>query len=235
MSVAHRVLVVGAGGLGSPVLRLLAASDVEHITVIDDDVVDESNLHRQTLYTHSDVGLSKIERAARVLRELSTGLSVRVVEGRFVPGTAMELLSDHTIVVEGADNLATKFLVADAAHLSGVPAVQAGAVRWAGWAFCALPDSSCLRCLFEDIPRDRIETCAEAGVVGPVVGVLGGLEAALVFRLLRGERPGGELWHYDALKGALRKTFVRRRSGCPLCDGEIQDLRVERYTAACAA
>jgi adenylyltransferase/sulfurtransferase len=238
MSVAHRVLVVGAGGLGSPVLRLLATksgSGVEHITLVDDDVVDESNLHRQTLYSKDDVGRSKLERAGHVLRELSPGLSVRTVEGRFVPGTAMELLSDHTLVVEGADNLATKFLVADAARLAGVPAVQAGAIRWAGWAFCALPGSACLRCLFEDIPRDRIETCAEAGVVGPVVGVLGGLEAALVFRLLQGECPGGELWHYDALRGALRKTFVRRRSDCPLCAGEIQDLRMERYAAVCAA
>jgi molybdopterin/thiamine biosynthesis adenylyltransferase len=235
MITAQRVLVVGAGGLGSPVLRLIAASGVEHITVVDDDVVDESNLHRQTLYTRSDVGRSKLERAEHVLRELAPELSVRVVDGRFVPGTAMELLSDHDIVVEGADNLATKFLVADAACLAGVPAVQAGAVRWAGWALCALPGSACLRCLFEDIPRDRIETCADAGVLGPVVGVLGGLEAALVCRLLRGERPGGELWHYDALKGVLRKTFVRRRSDCPLCAGEIKDLRMERYTAACAA
>jgi molybdopterin/thiamine biosynthesis adenylyltransferase len=235
MSAGHRVLVVGAGGLGSPVLRLLAAKGVDQITVIDDDVVDESNLHRQTLYTSGDVGCSKIAQAVRVLRGLSPELRVRGVEGRFVPGTAMELLSDHTLVVEGADNLATKFLVADAARLAGLPAVQAGAVRWSGWAFCALPGSACLRCLFEDIPRDQVETCAEAGVVGPVVGVIGGLEAALAFRLLEGERPGGELWHYDALKGALRKTFVRRRSDCPLCAGEIQDLRMERYTAACAA
>jgi len=232
---AHRVLVVGAGGLGSPVLQLLARSGVEHITIVDDDRVDESNLHRQTLYNRDDVGHSKIECATKVILERSPDLSVRAVEGRFVPDTAMELLNGHSLVVEGADNLATKFLVADAARLAGVPAVQAGAVRWAGWALCALPDSACLRCLFEDIPRDRIETCAEAGVVGPVVGVLGGLEAALVFRLLRGERPAGELWHYDALKGVLRKTFVRRRSDCPLCAGEIQDLRMERYTAACAA
>ena len=231
MTDAHRVLVVGAGGLGSPVLQLLARSGVAHITVIDDDRVDESNLHRQTLYTRDDVGHSKIERSVEALRQISPGLSVRAVEGRFVPHTAMELLKDHSLVVEGADNLATKFLVADAAHLSAVPAIQAGAVRWAGWAFCALPDSACLRCLFEDIPRDRMETCAEAGVVG----VLGGLEAALAVRLLQGERPGGELWHYDALKGVLRKTFVRRRSDCALCTGEIQDLRMERYTAACAA
>ncbi|MGB5697471.1 MAG: HesA/MoeB/ThiF family protein [Polyangiales bacterium] len=235
MTAARRVLVVGAGGLGSPVLRLLARSGVEHITLVDDDVVDESNLHRQTLYTTSDVGLSKIDRAMRVLRELSPALSVSGVEGRFVPSTAIDLLSGHTLVVEGADNLATKFLVADAAHLRGVPAIQAGAVRWSGWALCALPGSACLRCLFEDIPRGRIETCADAGVVGPVVGVVGGIEAALALRVLRGERPGGELWHYDALRGAPRKTFVRRRDDCPLCSGEIQDLRTERYTAACAA
>jgi molybdopterin/thiamine biosynthesis adenylyltransferase len=230
-----RVLVVGAGGLSSPVLRLLATRDVAQLTIVDDDVVDESNLHRQTLYTDDDVGRSKVERAKAAIEALHPGLSVSAVEGRFVPDTAMSLLSGQTLVVEGADNLATKFLVADAAHIAGVPAVQAGAVRWAGWAFCALPGSACLRCLFEDIPRDRVETCAEAGVVGPVVGVLGALQAALAFRLLEGERPEGELWHYDALRGALRKTFVRRRSDCPLCNGEIQDLRVERYTAACAA
>ena len=235
MTEAHRVLVVGAGGLGSPVLRALAKSGAAQITVIDDDRVDESNLHRQTLYGRDDVGRSKIERAVAVLGELAPGLTVQSVEGRFVPDLAMDLLKGHSLVVEGADNLATKFLVADAARLSGVPAVQAGAIRWGGWALCALPESACLRCLFEDIPRDRIETCAEAGVVGPVVGVLGGLEAAFAIRLLQGERPGGELWHYDALKGSLRKTFVRRQSDCPLCAGEIKDLRMERYTAACAA
>ena len=235
MSAEPRALVVGAGGLSSPVLRLLAQSRVAHVTIVDDDVVDESNLHRQTLYADDDVGSPKIERAEAAVRALAPALSVRTVEGRFVPDTAMTLLSGHTMVIEGADNLATKFLVADAARLAGVPAVQAGAVRWAGWAFCALPGAACLRCLFEDIPRDRIETCAEAGVVGPVVGVLGALQAALAFRLLGGQRPAGELWHYDALRGALRKTFVRRRSDCPLCNGEIQDLRMERYTAACAA
>lgn len=235
MSRSPRVLVVGAGGLGSPLLQLLGRDGTAHITVVDDDVVDESNLHRQTLYRHDDVGRSKIERAIHTLRRTNPTLSVRAVEGRFVPDTAMDLLADHTLVAEGADNLATKFLVADAAVLAGVPAVQAGAVRWAGWAFCSVPESACLRCLFEDIPRDRVETCAEAGVIGPVVGVLGALQAALVLRLLRGERPGGELWHYQALQGALRKTFVRRREDCPLCAGEIKDLRMERYAAACAA
>jgi len=235
MSSHHRALVVGAGGLSSPVLRLLAKSRIGHVTIVDDDLVDESNLHRQTLYTDADTGRSKIERAKAAVQAIRPALSVDTVEGRFVPDTALSLLSEHTMVLEGADNLATKFLVADAAHIARIPAVQAGAVRWAGWAFCAVPGAACLRCLFEDIPSDRIETCAEAGVVGPVVGALGALQAALAFRLLEGERPRGELWHYDALRGALRKTWVRRRSDCPLCNGEIQDLRVERYTAACAA
>ena len=235
MSRHHRALVVGAGGLSSPVLRLLAKSRIGHVTIVDDDLVDESNLHRQTLYTDADIGRSKIERAKAAVLAIRPALSVDTVEGRFVPDTALSLLSEHTMVLEGADNLATKFLVADAAHIARVPAVQAGAVRWAGWAFCAVPGAACLRCLFEDIPSDRIETCAEAGVVGPVVGALGALQAALAFRLIEGECPRGELWHYDALRGALRKTWVRRRSDCPLCNGEIQDLRVERYTAACAA
>ncbi len=235
MSSGHRVLVIGAGGLGTPVLRLLANSTAEHVTVVDDDVVEESNLHRQTWFTEADLGRLKTECVKERLYEASPKLDVSVVEGRFVPSTAMKLLKGHTLVVEGADNLATKFLVADAAHLAKIPAVQAGAVRWNGWVLCALPDSACLRCLFEDLPRDRVETCAEAGVVGPVVGVLGGLQAALVIRLLSGERPGGELWHYQGLEGVLRKTHVHRRSDCPLCQGEIRDLRMERYTAACAA
>lgn len=235
MTSGHRVLMVGAGGLGSPVLRLLADSTVEHVTVVDDDVVEESNLHRQTFLTETDLGRPKTECAKEHLRKACPRLGVSIVEGRFIPSTAMELLDGHTLVIEGADNLATKFLVADAARLAEIPAVQAGAVRWNGWAWCALPDSACLRCLFEDIPRDRVETCAEAGVVGPVVGVLGGLQAALMFRLLEGDRPGGELWHYHGLEGVLRKTWVRRRSDCPLCTGEIRDLRMERYAAPCAA
>ena len=235
MSTGSRILIVGAGGLSSPLIRLLAKSGVRHVTIVDDDVVEASNLHRQTLYTDADLGKPKIQRAADAITSLAPQLAVRSVEGRFVPNTAKELLEGHDLVVEGADNLATKFLVADAAHLAGVPAVQAGAVRWSGWAFCGLPGAACLRCLFEDIPRDRVETCAEAGVVGPVVGVLGALQAAFLYRWLAGERPAGELWHYEALRGALRRTHVRRRGECSLCSGEIQDLRQERYSAACAA
>jgi molybdopterin/thiamine biosynthesis adenylyltransferase len=230
MSLADaRVLLIGAGGLGSPAALALARSGLRHATIVDDDVVDLSNLHRQLLYAEEDVGQPKVACAAARLR--ADGVEVRGVEGRFVPSTARELIAGHDLVVEGADNFATKFLACDAAALTGVPLVQAGAVRWSGWALATLPGrSACMRCVFEDIPRDRVETCAEAGVVGPVVGVLGALQAALAIRLLSGDASAaGELWSYDALAGRLRSSRVRPRPGCPACDGGVDDLRAERY------
>jgi adenylyltransferase/sulfurtransferase len=223
-----RVLLVGAGGLGSPAALVLARSGVRRMTIVDDDVVDVTNLHRQVLYDDADVGLDKVERArARLERE---GVEVRAISGRLLPSTALELLPGHDVVVEGADNFATKFLTSDACALAGVPLVSAGAVRWSGWALARIPGSACMRCVFEDIPRDRAETCAEAGVIGPVVGVMGALEAALALRLLEGDTSAaGELWSYRALEGRLRASRVAKRAGCPSCEGEIRDLRVERY------
>jgi adenylyltransferase/sulfurtransferase len=119
-----------------------------------------------------------------------------------------------------------------------VPVVQAGAVRWVGWAMASLPgESACLRCVFEDVPRDTQETCAEAGVVGPVVGVLGALQGALALRLLLGdESAAGELWSYAALPGSLRRRTVARQARCALCSGRIRDTEVSRYASPeCAA
>src|SRR5690606_26281411 len=210
-----RVLFVGAGGLGSPAALVLARSGVRHMTFVDDDVVDETNLHRQVLYDAADVGGSKVERAAaRLAKE---GVEVTPISGRMLPHTGVELARNHDIVVEGPDHLATKFLTADACASVGVPVVSAGAVRWSGWVLASLPGrSACMRCVFEDIPRDRAETCAEAGVIGPLVGVIGALEASLALRILSGdESAAGELWSYRALEGRLRATRVQRRPGCP--------------------
>jgi molybdopterin/thiamine biosynthesis adenylyltransferase len=233
------VLVVGAGGLGSPVLSVLAKSGVGRFTLLDDDVVEASNLQRQTLYAESDVGARKVDVAARKIRELSPLASVHVecVADRLAPDNALELVRDHVLIVEGADNFATKFLAADAAKLGGVPIVQAGAVRFSGWALAWVPEQgACMRCVFEDIPRGQPETCAVAGVLGPVVGVLGALEAALAIEVLLGRvRAASVLWSYDALAGKLRKRRVARRQGCPLCEGRIRDLALERYVNDCAA
>jgi molybdopterin/thiamine biosynthesis adenylyltransferase len=229
------VLVVGAGGLGSPVLSVLAKSGVGRFTLVDDDVVEASNLQRQTLFSEGDVGALKVEVAAHKLRAL--GAAVQTVVDRLVPENALELVSGHALVIEGADNFATKFLAADACKLGRVPVVQAGAVRFSGWALASLAEEgACLRCIFEDIPRGIQETCAIAGVLGPVVGVLGAIEAALALELLAGRKRAASVLHsYDALAGQLRRRRVGRRPGCALCEGHIRDLSFERYSSDCAA
>jgi adenylyltransferase/sulfurtransferase len=232
------VLAVGAGGLGSPALSVLVQSGLRKLTLIDDDQVALSNLQRQTLYDDADVGRPKVEAAAERLRALAPqDLAIERIQARLNPENAHTLISGHALVLEGADNYATKFLAADAARLAGVPIVQAGAVRFSGWALASSPAGGpCLRCVFEDIPRGRADTCAVSGVLGPVVGVLGALEAALAIRILRGDvRAAGVLWSYEALPGKLRRRRVHARPGCPLCEGRIRSLTPERYLADCAA
>ncbi len=239
---AKRVLLVGAGGLGSPVAMILARSGVGHFAVMDDDRVDASNLHRQLLYTAGSVGQLKAEVAcARIEEEARRAgnlTSTVAREMRLTPDVDPQVLANFDLIVEGADNFASKFLVADAAAIARVPCVQAGAVRWVGWALGVLPGvTACLRCVFEDIPQGPTEGCAQAGVVGPVVGVVGALQAAIALRLLHGDATSAGVLHsYRGLTGSLRRNRMARRSTCPLCSGAIRDLNSERYMPReCAA
>jgi adenylyltransferase/sulfurtransferase len=233
------VLVVGLGGLGCPALAVLAKSGVTRFTLLDDDTVDVTNLQRQTLYDERDVGRPKVDVAAERLAQLSPfpeRLRCERVLDRFVPENALELAQGHALIIEGSDNFATKFLAADAAKLAQVAVAQAGAVRFAGWALAVQPErGACARCVFEDIPRGMPETCAAAGVLGPVVGVLGALQAALALELLLGANVGGTLVRYEGLAGQLRRRRLSRRADCALCTGAIQQLDPERYLGACAA
>jgi len=237
-----RVLLVGAGGLGCPAGTVLARSGIGHVTIIDDDSVDASNLHRQVLFGDADVGRSKAPVAAARLGEEAARHGKRLTfvarENRVLPDSALEIVRDFDLVLEGADNFATKFLLADACAIAKVPLVQAGAVRWVGWALATLPGAGpCLRCVFEDVPKGLPETCAEAGVVGPVVGVMGALQASLAIRMLLGDASvAGELWSYRALDGQLRRRTVRPNPSCPLCRGELIGTPAERYAPrSCAA
>lgn len=239
LSSHHRgVLVVGAGGLSCPALSVLAKSGVTRFTLVDDDHVELGNLHRQTLYEESDVGRLKVDVAAERIAALSPTpreVSVDKVVDRVTPDNALALFADCALVLEGSDNFATKFLACDAAQLARVPIVQAGAVRFSGWALGTVPgESACMRCIFEDIPRGQPETCAVAGVLGPVVGALGALEAAIAIALLLGRpRAAGVLFSYDALSAGLRQRRVQRRADCALCHGRLRELSIERYTGAC--
>jgi molybdopterin/thiamine biosynthesis adenylyltransferase len=229
-------LLIGVGGLGCPAALALAGAGLSRIVLVDDDRVEESNLHRQILFTDEDVGRDKLSAAELRLQERGTlGADLDLVRTRFLPDNARLLARTVDIVLEGADNFATKFLAADACHLEGTPVVHGAAVRWTAtvWAVAGV-GQPCYRCLFEDVPHEDAPNCAEAGVVGPVVGLAGALMADLALRVLSGDAtPFGSLHTYSGQTDSLRRVEVSPRADCPLCGpspriGEIDELR---YTA----
>ena len=235
------ILVVGLGGLGCPVLWALAATGLGRVILCDDDAVSLSNLHRQLLYREADVGQDKLTVALGRLAELNPMLQVELARTRFLPDNALELVRAAHVVVEGADNFATKFLAADAAFLTGRPVVHGAGVRWTSTVFPVSPvGAPCYRCLFEDVPgADAGQNCDAAGVLGPVLGLGGALMADLALSLLLDDaaRLGG-IFTYDGKQDRLRHVRVSPRPGCPLC-GErksIFDIDEARYLApSCAA
>lgn len=214
------VLVVGVGGLGCPAALCLVRAGVGRLLLADDDLVEEANLHRQILFSELDVGSSKLDAARRtLLKRGGRPESIELVPTRVLPDNARELVSGVDIVVEGSDNYATKFLVADACQLEEKPVVHGAAIRWAGTAWLVQPGGRpCYRCLFEDVPPGAQQGCSEAGVMGPVVGIVGALMADLCLRQLEGDTSAAGLIHtYDGWRDRLRAVEVRPRPNCPLC------------------
>jgi len=234
-------LVVGAGGLGSPASLALVTAGVGRVVIADDDTVEVTNLHRQILYTDDDVGQDKVDRAVAALSRLGGPSRIEGVRSRLLPENARELVRSVDVVVEGADNFATKFLAADACHLEGVPVVHGSAVRWRATSWAVAPSGApCYRCLFEDLPLEGAqESCESAGVMGPVVGFAGALLADLALRVLSGDESAfGSIHTYDGLRDRLRSVSVAPRAGCPLCGAAPAILHIDesRYTgASCAA
>lgn len=236
-----RVLLVGLGGLGCPAALALVRAGVGELSLCDDDVVDEGNLHRQILYGPDDIGRDKLDAAEAALGEAArrSGTRLRLVRERFLPENARRLAREADIVVEGADNFATKFLVADACFLERRPVVHGAGIRWVGTAWCVAAEGRpCYRCLFEDLPRGPQASCDSAGVMGPVVGIVGALMAELVLRASSGRPAHGELWSFDGKSDSLRKIPVAPRAGCALCGAaaSIRDTAESRYLpSTCAA
>ncbi len=233
----RRALVIGAGGLGTPALMALARAGIGRIIAVDDDIVELSNLHRQLLYQEADVGGDKLDAAARALEGLGFPQErFQAVRTRFLPDNALALVGDADIVIEGADNFATKFLAADACRLAEKPIVHGAAIRWVGTAwFVAARGRPCYRCLFEDLlPNEAAPNCASAGVMGPVVGMMGALMADLALRYLHGADPSGALYSYEGKRDLLRRVPVSARASCALCgsDPTIHDTTESRYFAA---
>lgn len=234
-----RVLIVGIGGLGCPAAIALARAGVGTIGIADDDVVDATNLHRQILFRESDVGAPKVEAAAAALLRIVPDLRIERHASRMLPRNAVELASRYDVVVEGSDNFPTKFLAADACRIARKPVVHAAAVRWHGTALAVgATGGPCYRCLFEDVPRENAPNCAEAGVVGPMVGVVAAVQADLALAVLRDEDVAGTLFTFDAKTLESRRRRIPRRAKCPLCSDarSIQRIDPNRYLpAACDA
>ena len=231
-----RVLVVGMGGLGCPAVMALARAGVGTIGIADDDVVEASNLHRQILFRDEDVGKPKVEAAASALLRLVPDLRIERHPTRMLPTNAVELASRYDVIVEGSDNFPTKFLAADASRIARKPIVHAAAVRWHGTALAVGPSGGpCYRCLFEDVPRENAPNCAEAGVIGPMVGVIAAVQTDLALSILRGDDDvTGTLFTFDGKTLEARRRVVPRRRGCPLCSDprSIERIDPARYAAS---
>jgi len=223
-------LVIGAGGLGCPAALVLLGAGIGRLAIADDDTVDVTNLHRQILYGEEDVGRDKLDAALDALRSRAKSFQrVEAVRSRLLPDNARSLVKGFDVVVEGADNYATKFLTADACRLEERPVVHGAAVRFRATAFSVSPHGApCYRCLFEDLPpADAGLTCAEAGVTGPLVGVAGALLADLALGVLAGEPRYGTLYTFDGLADRLRGIELGPRAGCSLCGASQRISRID--------
>ena len=233
---AARVLLVGAGGLGSPLGLYLAAAGVGTLGLVDFDRVDESNLQRQVLYGHSDVGRPKIDVALERLREINPLISLEPHQVRLDAGNAMNLVDAYDVVVDGSDNFPTRYLINDACVLAGKPNVWGAISRFEGqvavfWA----QRGSCYRCLFpEPPPPGLVPSCAEGGVLGVLPGIIGSLQANEVIKLIAGlgEPLIGRLVIFDALRMRFRELKVDKSEECPSCGPRAELTELVEFDAA---
>ena len=219
-----RVLIVGLGGLGSPVMQYLAAAGVGFLGLIDADVLDASNLHRQPIYALADVGKQKADLARAAIAAVNPAVQVETHAANFDADNALELVRRHDIVVDCSDNFRTKYLINDAAVLAQKPAVFASVYQYEGQlqVYKPEPKHACLRCLWPDAIADGVVgNCAEAGVLGPVPGVFGTLQALLTLKILlhMGGQLEGELLLLDFMNFSSLKIKASRRAEChaPAC------------------
>jgi adenylyltransferase/sulfurtransferase len=218
---AARVLCVGTGGLGSPLLFYLAAAGVGTLGMVDFDVVEASNLQRQIIHSTRDIGRKKLDSAAEKLKALNPALNVVKHETMLTSANALEILKDYDIVADGTDNFPTRYLVNDACVLLGKPNVYGSIYRFEGQASVfATEDGPCYRCLYpEPPPPGLVPSCAEGGVLGILPGLLGVIQATEVIKLIlgKGESLAGRLLLVDALNMRFRELKLRKNPECPVC------------------
>lgn len=216
-----KVLIIGAGGLGSPIALYLAAAGVGTIGIADADVVDVTNLQRQVIHFTPDVDRPKVESAAEKMRAINPDVTVNTYKEWVSAANIAGLIAGYDFVIDGTDNFAAKFLINDACVMAGKPYSHGGILQFDGQTITVLPgESACYRCIFpEPPPKDAIPTCSRAGVIGVLPGVLGTLQAteAIKFLLNKGELLTNRLLTYNALRMRFREIPIKRNANCPVC------------------
>ncbi len=219
-----RVLVIGAGGLGAPALQYLAAAGVGTIGVIDDDVVENSNLQRQVIHTDDRIGMPKVFSAEIAMTSQNPFVTILPYNRRLTRDVAQRLFADFDVVLDGTDDVATRYLVSETTVALGMPLVSAAISQWEGQISIFDPSrgTPCYRCIFPEAAADGLApTCAEGGVLGPLPGVLGSMMAVETIKLIAGAGDPllGRLMMYDALGGDVRVIGAKARKDCPTCHG----------------
>jgi adenylyltransferase/sulfurtransferase len=228
---SKRVAVLGLGALGSVIAPWLARAGVGHLTLIDRDVVEVSNLQRQLLYGEADLGRPKAEVAAERLAEANASLDLRAVVADLTSGDARELLSGYDLICDGTDNFEARFLINDVAILTGTPWIYAGAIGGEGvvWPLHP-PHTPCLRCLIEEPPAGGdVDTCDSVGVLGPAVGVIGSWAALEALKVLTGKVPHAELARFDFWNN--ERQFLKPPKGrCRFCTDRVTEFLEARWS-----
>lgn len=217
-----KVLVIGAGGLGAPVLQYLAASGVGTIGVVDDDVVENANLQRQVIHRDQDIGMPKVFSAQGAMIAQNPYVNVRPYHRRLGEEDAAELIADYDIILDGCDNFETRYLVNRTCVALGKPLISGALTQWEGQLSVFDPKNAapCYQCIFPQAPAAELApSCAEAGVIGPLPGVIGSMMAVEAIKLITGAGTAlrSELVIYDALYGESRKIMIAKRVDCPVC------------------
>jgi adenylyltransferase/sulfurtransferase len=236
---AARVLCIGAGGLGSPAALYLAAAGIGRLGLVDADCVDASNLQRQILYATADVGQSKLEKAKARLQQLNPNVAIVLHEARFTSANATEIIADYDVVIDGSDNFPTRYLSNDVCVFARKPNIYGSVFRFEGQASVFAPHlgGPCYRCLFpEPPPPGAAPSCAEAGVLGVLPGIIGLIQATEALKLIvgLGETLAGRLLHFDALKMKFREFNLRRDPQCPVCGDAPTIFEPMDYEQFCA-
>lgn len=215
-----KVLVIGAGGLGAPILLYLAAAGVGTLGIIDGDVVDLSNLQRQVIHFTPDVGKPKVQSAKEKINQINPDVKVITYPEFFTSENAFDIIKDYDFVVDGTDSFPVKFLINDACVLAKKPFSHGGILRFDGQTLTHLPETACYRCAFHSPPPpDAVPTCSQAGVLGAIAGMLGTIQAAEVLKFLTGtgDLLTNRLLSFNAKTMNFRTVNLKRNKHCPIC------------------